>query len=155
MSGWIDITDIPAPDLDKLLWSFFKDLRKKDDSDYGPDTVSSFQKSNQRHFSEQKLPFNILKDDAFSRSRSVLAAKRKSLVKEGRGNKPNASCELTKKKRGSLKQVNSEITIHWHCSAPCCGFYQCSLASEPGMKVGSCVGEIQCWTWTPWPAVRC
>ena len=102
MSGWIDITDIPAPDLDKLLCSFFKDLRKKDDSDYEPDTVSSFQKSNQRHITEQKLPFNILKDDAFSRSRSVLAAKRKSLVKEGRGNKPNASCELTDEEEARL-----------------------------------------------------
>ena len=48
------------------------------------------------------LPFNILKDDAFSRSRSVLAAKRKSLVKEGRGNKPNASCELTDEEEAKL-----------------------------------------------------
>ena len=88
-------THIPAPDLDKLLCSFFKDLRKKDASDYKLDMVSSFQKSIQRHITEQKLPFNILKDEAFSRSRSVLAAKRKSLVKEGRGNKPNASRELT------------------------------------------------------------
>ena len=48
------------------------------------------------------LPFNILKDDAFSRSRSVLAAKRKSLVKEGRGNKPNASCELMDEEEAKL-----------------------------------------------------
>ena len=27
-----------------------------------------------------------------------------------------------KKKRSFLKQVNSEIIIHWHCSAPCGGF---------------------------------
>ena len=66
------------------------------------DTVSSFQKSIQRHITEQKLPFNILKDDAFSRSRSVLVAKRKSLVKEGRGNKPNASCELTDEEEAKL-----------------------------------------------------
>lgn len=57
--------------------------------------VSSFEKNIQRHITEQKLPFTIFKDDAFSRSRSVLAAKRKSLVKEGRGNKLNASRELT------------------------------------------------------------
>ena len=57
MSSWFDITNIPAPDLDKLLCSFFKDLRKKDGSDYEPDTVSSFQKSIQRHITEQKLPF--------------------------------------------------------------------------------------------------
>ena len=100
VSGCFDMTDIP--DLDKLLCSFFKDLRKKDGSDHEPDTVSSFQKSIQLHITEQKLPFNILKDDAFSRSRSVLADKRKNLVKEGRGNKPNASRELTDKGEAKL-----------------------------------------------------
>ena len=91
MMSCFDITNIPAPDLEKLLCSFFKDLTKNDGSDYEPDTVSSFQKSIQRHITEQKLPFNILKDDVFSRSRSVFASERKSLVTEGRGNKPNAS----------------------------------------------------------------
>ena len=33
----------------------------------------------QRRLKEFKLPFNILKDDEFSRSREVLAAKRKTL----------------------------------------------------------------------------
>ena len=91
MSGFFDLTNIPAPDLDKLLCSCFKYLRKKDGSDYEPDTVSSLQRSIDRHITEQKLLFNILKDDAFSRSRSVLATRRKSLVKDGCGNKPNAS----------------------------------------------------------------
>jgi len=49
----------------------------------------------QRHIGELKLPFNILRDDPFSRSREVLASKRKNLVKQGRGNKPNACRELT------------------------------------------------------------
>ena len=102
MSDFFDITNVPAPDLYKLLCSFFKALRKKDSSDYEPDTVSSFQKSIQHHITEQKLPFNILKDDAFSRSSSILAAKRKSLVKEGRGNKPNTSRELTDEEAAKL-----------------------------------------------------
>ena len=54
------------------------------------------------HITEQKLLFNILKDDAFSRSRSVLTTKRKSLVKEGRGSKPNASRELTDEEEAKL-----------------------------------------------------
>ena len=102
MSGFFDLTNIPAPDLDKLLCSFFKDLRKKDGSDYEPDTVSSLQRSTERHITEQKLLFDILKDDAFSRSRSVLATKRKSLVKEGRGNKLNAVRELTDEEEAKL-----------------------------------------------------
>ena len=74
-----------------------------------------------------------------------MAAKRKSLVKEGHANKPNASRELTDGEEVNLfetGELKSEITIHWHCRAPCGGFYQCSLASEPGMKLESCVGEI-------------
>ena len=102
MSGFFDLTNIPAPDLDKLLCSFFKDLRKKDGRDYEPDTVSSLQRSTERHITEQKLLFDILKDDAFSRSRSVLATKRKSLVKEGRGNKLNAIRELTDEEEAKL-----------------------------------------------------
>ena len=98
MSGFFDITNIPAPDLDKLL-------RKKDGSDYEPDTVSSIQNSIQRHIIllSKNVPLtSILKDDAFSRSKSVLAAKRKSLVKEGRGNKPNASRELMDEEEAKL-----------------------------------------------------
>ena len=57
------MTNVPAPDLDKLLCSVFKGLRKKDASNYELDTVSSFQKNIQRHITEQKLPFNILKEE--------------------------------------------------------------------------------------------
>ena len=38
---------------------------------------------------------NILKDNEFSKSREVLAAKRKNLVRQGKGNHPNATRELT------------------------------------------------------------
>ena len=76
--------NIPAATLDKLLGKFFKDLRKQNGGEYELHSISSFQKSIQRHLKELKLPFNILQDEAFSRSRE---AKRKNLVKQGRGNK--------------------------------------------------------------------
>ena len=48
------ITNIPAPDhLDELLYHlqcFFKDQRKKDRSDFEPDTMSSFQKTPASHW---------------------------------------------------------------------------------------------------------
>ena len=63
--------------LDKLLGKFFKDVRKQNGGEYEPDSISSFQKSIQRHLKELKLPFNILQHEEFRRSRKVLAAKRK------------------------------------------------------------------------------
>ena len=73
-----------------------KDIRKENGEEYEPSSLTSFQRSFQRYFSEKKLPFNIFEDEEFSRSRQVLAAKRKSLVQSGFGNKPNATRELTR-----------------------------------------------------------
>lgn len=101
-SGPFNIKDISALELDKLLSQLFKDIRKKNGGDYEPDTVSSFQKSIQRHINEQKLPINILKDNAFSRSREVLSARRKNLVKKGLGSKPNATRELSDEEEARL-----------------------------------------------------
>ena len=92
--GRFNITTIPFQDLDKLLCHFFKDVRKKTGEEYEPDTLSSFHRSIQRRVGKLKLPFNILKDEVFCRSRQVLAAKRKNLVKQGKGNRPNATREL-------------------------------------------------------------
>ncbi|PFX19780.1 hypothetical protein AWC38_SpisGene15814 [Stylophora pistillata] len=72
-----------AKELDKLLSRFFKDITKENGEEYEPSTLASFQRSFQRYFSEKKLPFNTFEDDEFSRSRQVLAAKRKSLVQSG------------------------------------------------------------------------
>ena len=56
----------------------------------------NFQKRIQQYLGEKKLPFNILKDEEFSRSREVLLAKtKKKLLKQGKGNKFNATRELT------------------------------------------------------------
>lgn len=101
-----EIKAIPVPELDKLLSKFFKNIRKKNGEEYEPDSLSSFQKSIQRRIGELKLPYNILTDDAFSRSREVLASKRKNLVKQGRGGKPNASRELTDGDVNKLYEAN-------------------------------------------------
>ena len=91
-----------AKELDKLLSRFFKDITKENGEEYEPSSLTSFQRSFQRYFSEKKLPFNIFEDDEFSRSRQVLAAKRKSLIQSGFGNKPNATRELTEEEQEKL-----------------------------------------------------
>ena len=95
VNGNFNVINIPAATLDKLLGKFFKDIRQQNGGEYESDRISSFQKSIQRHLKELKLPFNILQDEEFRRSREVLAARRKNLVKQGRENMPNACLELT------------------------------------------------------------
>ena len=64
--------------------------------------LSGFQRSFQRHLHEKGSLINILKDNEFSKSREVLAAKRKNLVRQGNGNCPNATRELTEAEEDAL-----------------------------------------------------
>ena len=92
----VQVLDLPAADLDRILSKFFKDVRKVNGEEYEPDTLSGFQRSIQRFLSDEKSHFNVLIDKEFETSRKVLAAKRKSLVqKAGKGNRPNATRSLT------------------------------------------------------------
>ena len=62
-------------------------------------TLSGFQRSFQRHLHAGKGSLiNILNDNAdneFFKSREVLTAKQKNLVRQGKGNRPNAKREPT------------------------------------------------------------
>jgi len=86
------IESLPALELDHLLPKFFVKTRKKNGEEYELATISSFQRTTQRYLTEKEYPFSILKDNKFEKSRSVLAAKRKSLVHEhGKGTEQAAS----------------------------------------------------------------
>ena len=87
--------DIPEPELNTLLCKFFISIRKQDGGEYEPGSITGFQRSFQRYLQEKGSSYNILKDNEFSRSRSVVAAKRKDLTSKGKGNLPNATRELT------------------------------------------------------------
>ncbi|XP_067045847.1 uncharacterized protein KIAA1958-like [Acropora muricata] len=101
-NGNFNAKNEPVHARDKLLGKFFKDVGKQNGSEYEPDSLSSFQRSIQRRLKELKVSFNIHKDEEFCRSREVLAAKRKNLVKQRRGNKPNACRELTSEEEEKL-----------------------------------------------------
>ena len=71
VNGNFIVIKIPAATLNKLLGKFFKDVCKQNGSEYEPDSISSFQKSIQRHPKELKLLLNILQDEEFRRPREV------------------------------------------------------------------------------------
>ena len=76
---------LPASELDHLLSKFFLNTRRKN-GEYELAAISSFQRTIQRYLTEKQYPFLTGKDNEFEKSRSVLAAKRKSLVHEhGKG----------------------------------------------------------------------
>ena len=137
------IENIPANELDLLLSKFFISVRKQDGTDYEPRTLSGFQRSFQRHLHEKGSLINILKDNEFSKSREVLAAKRKNLVRQGKGNRPNATRELTEaKKMHFLKMASSVFRILNHYKGLCGGFFPSISAGGREMRTVSCVGVM-------------
>ena len=54
------------------------------------------QRSLQRYLNDKNAKLNIMKDKEFSKSREVLSAKKRQLVEENaKGNRPQATRELT------------------------------------------------------------
>ena len=90
-----ELNDIPPLELDKLLSHFFITVRKNDGTHYEPDTLTSFQRSIDRHLTQDlQKTYSILRDKSFTSSREALKAARKHLKSEGKGNKPNAADAL-------------------------------------------------------------
>ena len=96
------IEDKPANELDLLLSKFFISIRKQNGTEYEPGTLSGFQCSFERHLHEKGSLINILEDSKFSKTREVLAATRKNLVWQGKGNCPNATRELNEAEEDAL-----------------------------------------------------
>lgn len=84
---------------------FFMNIRKKNEQEYEPDSISGFQRSIQRYLSDKGSSVNILKDKDFEKSRKVLAEKRKSLIYEhSKGNKPQAARALEDEEEDTLSR---------------------------------------------------
>ena len=91
-----EIEDIPADELNLLIWRFMMEKKKKDGGAYEPGTLQSFQRSLQRYLNDKNSKINILKDQQFQKSREVLLSKKKQLVvEEAKGNRPHAAKELS------------------------------------------------------------
>ena len=90
-----ELGQIRPKELDKLLSRFFMEVVRVDGTPYQPDVLSTIHRGLKRHLDESKYGFNILQDEVFSTSRKVLAARRKKLLREGFGGRPNATRDLS------------------------------------------------------------
>ena len=86
------IEHVPPTELNKLLAHFFTKVKKRDGISYEPDSLTSLQRSLERHLRDNLgKQYSILRDREFALSREAIIAARKKLKKEGKGNMPRAS----------------------------------------------------------------
>jgi len=99
--------DISVPELDTYLARLFLSARpkKKQQSEYEPDTLRSILASISRHLQEKKQN-NIIKDDAFKHCKDVLQSKMKELKSKGLGNKRQKADPITQEEIERLYQQN-------------------------------------------------
>ena len=90
-----DIVSYEAKKLDEKLRKFFAEVRKKDDSDYEPDSLRVMLASLDRHLKEAGSNISIAKEREFVDSRKVLEGKARYLREQGYGKRPHASKALT------------------------------------------------------------
>ncbi|KAK3734269.1 hypothetical protein QZH41_008856 [Actinostola sp. cb2023] len=88
-----------------LLWETFSfgntpypgltnKVKKQNATDFEPGTLTSFQRSLDRHLRQKSKPYSILSDRQFSKSRETLECKRRQLRLAGKGRRPNKALGL-------------------------------------------------------------
>lgn len=100
-----NIEVLPPHELDIILQSFFAELKKKNGSDYEPNSLNSAQTSIDRYLKNKGYKISILRDREFLTSRSVLEGKARMLREQGMGKRPNKAESLTAE----------EEEILWNC----------------------------------------
>ena len=84
--------EIPPEELNRLLGHFYCKVMKSDGSKYEPDKLTCFQRSIDKHLSQDlHKSYSIIRDSEFTSSREKLTAARKMLKNEGKGNRPLAA----------------------------------------------------------------
>ena len=96
---------LPPIDLDKVLQSFYAEVRKTNGNEYEPNPLASMQAGIDRYLKENNYHVSIIRDRVFSTSRTVLEGECKKLREHGKGKRPNKSNSLSE----------SEVNISWEC----------------------------------------
>ena len=92
-------------DPDKVLQSFYAEVRKTNGNEYEPNSLASMQPGIGRYLKENNYHVSIIRDRVFSASRAAIEGKCKNLRKDGKGKRANKSLSL----------LESEVNISWEC----------------------------------------
>ena len=87
--------DTSSSELDKILQHFFAELRKKDGTNYEPDSLRTMLGALDRYFRNAGYSFRIIKDKEFMECRKVLNGKAIELREMGKGKRKNKADVLT------------------------------------------------------------
>lgn len=90
-----EVEDLPPEILSQNICEFFMNVKKQNGSEYEPDSLSTIYRGLNRYLQTKNYGYDIIHHELFNNCKRVLKAKRKLLRKGGKGNKPNATRELT------------------------------------------------------------
>ena len=90
-----EIEKLAPVDLDIILQKFFAEVRKRDGTDYEPNSLASLQAGIDRYLRGKNYKYSILNHQYFSRSRAVLEGKAKYLRHIGKGKRPNKGSSIS------------------------------------------------------------
>ena len=128
-----DIENISPEQLNLLLERFYAEIRKKDGTNYEPESLGVMQASIDRFLRENNCNFSIVRDPMFTSSRAVLSGKATVLRESGKGTRPNSAKALTWEEEEELWQTNKlgdsspEVLLHtvWFVLTQHLGFRGC------------------------------
>ena len=98
----VNIATMAPDELDKLLSKFYAEVKKKDGTDYEPDSLRIMQSALERYLRENGYKSSIVRDREFMNSQQVLNAKALNLRREGKGKRPNKAQPLAPEEKSSL-----------------------------------------------------
>ena len=90
-----DIEKYSPQELDSVLSQFYAEVRKRDGSEYEPDSLRVMQAALERHLKDHDYPVSIINDRMFVKSQKILDAKAKLLRQQGLGKRPNRAHSYT------------------------------------------------------------
>ena len=98
----VPLCDASASELDVVLQNFFAELKKKDGTDYEPESLRTMLAALDIFFRSSGCKYSIAKDKEFSESRKVLNGKAIELREQGKGKRKNRADPLNEEEEELL-----------------------------------------------------
>lgn len=112
------IENLSPEELDEVLRDFYTELKKKDGSDYEPQSLRVMQASLDRYLKNKGYKVSIIRGREFAKSNKILKGKAITLRHEGKGTRPSATDALTWEeeemlwKEGRLGRHTPEVLLN-------------------------------------------
>jgi len=98
----VQLCEASATELDMVLQNFFAELKKKDGTEYEPESLRTMLAALDRFFRSSGCKYSVAKDKEFIESRKVLNGKAIELREHGKGKRKNRADPLTEEEEELL-----------------------------------------------------